>query len=224
MIIKRFFIVTALIILTAFKKDSIEKTYLYDEGAVTILNGHVKQIIDSYERHIGVAVSDTLNFNIKGHQADFSTGNPLNRYKIKYVHKYDNVGRIMQTVNTASGSTGFYEYNKNGYNINLIFDPKSNGSESNLFKYDKAGYLIEQDHFIKPKLLADIIKYTYDRNHHLIKTEQRSRKGSIEFRETFSYKFDFKGNWTKATTLSEGFYSTPTDIQTHVSSRRIVYY
>jgi hypothetical protein len=233
--IKSLTIVALSLIAHTQKNNSIPKTYIYSEGGGDVLNGHVKQIISYYERHIDNWVTDTITFDKNGNRIEELTGDNFLRYKVKYSYKYDKSGRRTETTSEAYSRKGLfiyknkrlytYTYNNEGYIIKILSKPDDPSSESNLYRYNKAGYLVEMKHFFKPGLLFDVTKYKYDNNNRLIETEQRSRNGGLELRQTFKYPvLDSKDNWTTIETCSEGFLTVPTDVQIHISKRKIIYY
>ena len=230
--IKSLTIATLLLIVSPLKDANLPKTYIYNESGGEVLNGHVKQIISHYELHISNWVTDTTTFDRNGNQIEELTGDTFSRYKVKYSYKYDKSGRKIETTSIAYSGKGLcigkskylYTYNNEGYIIKMLFKPDDPLSEYNLYRYNKVGYLVEIKHFFKPHLLFDVTKCKYDNNNYLIETE-RSRKGGLVFRETFKYPLlDSKNNWTTIETRSEGFYTVPTDVQIHISKRKIIYY
>ena len=119
----------------------------------------------------------------------------------KETYKYDDKGNLIEWYyyELHDGLAATYKYDAKGNLIEEISYSHA-GVGNTTYKYDAKGNKIEENSYFIGLLDR---KYTmkYDAKGNLIEGNSYEADGSLDYKYTFKYEFDEKGNWIKRITF-----------------------
>jgi hypothetical protein len=215
---RRFFWITLFyLILSSFQGNTLPKTTRLLNDNLELLNGNVKQLIETEHNHTmeseyPEAWSIITDFDKKSDVVSQRRAELWDKkwHKIEYSYKYDAAGEKTEVrVRTSEKLLSIYKYGKDEVIQSLILYWNKNQSQGKvIFKYDKLGNVIEVNptegnYFFKSR-------YVYDNKGHVIKEIDMPDDKGQGFVYSIEYKsFDQKGNWLEKVKQSPVFYPFP---------------
>jgi hypothetical protein len=208
---KSIFLLLVLLSLSFQKSDKPKTTMLFN-AHLEVLNGQIKQLIETEHNHTlesesPEAWSIITDFDKKGNIISQKRQELWEKKwrAIRYLYKYNVVGKKTETsVKTYEKTKSVYKYAKDGViRETLLYTKKNQLQGKEIYKYDKVGNMSELD--IDEEDYSYKIKYLYDSKRRLIKEiNEHGPEFSIEYKS-----FDRNGNWVKKMRISPVLYPLP---------------
>jgi len=185
-------ILVPILILTALKNGSRTITF----NRFDVLNGNVKQLIQTDSTISNFHLSDTTDFDQDGNATETREGDGhVVIILTKYVNKYDSSGRKLETIAIPSGGTSktVYTYNVNGQ---VVSSEDSLSNDKISYKYDMNSQPIELVVSTGQRVqFSELNKY----KDNLLTVTDLYQHGT-RLKDRYYYKYfslDKQGNWTK---------------------------
>ena len=222
--------------LSSFQELTVSKTTRLLNDNLEILNGSVKQLIETEHNHTiesEYPQSWTIitNFAKNGNIISQSRREYWEKtgHEIRYSYKYDSKGKKTEAIvnRTYYKTKEIYKYGSDDIiQESRLYWNKNKFQNKVIYKYDKTGNTIESE--VNENQRRYRVEYLYDGNSRMIKeTETPNGEGNgIEF--FLEYKsFDSKGNWLKMVRTSAILYPVPNGKSVRLTdtvTRKITYY
>ncbi|HTE02074.1 MAG TPA: hypothetical protein VK668_22455 [Mucilaginibacter sp.] len=220
----------------SFQKDNRPKKTMLLNDHLEILNGNVKQIIetgiDSGGSPLLMRYGDTTSFDRRGNALERRIGYGIGSRKLSlntYTNSYNEKGMKTETIieTNKSADKNIYKYDQSGHIVkSWVENKKKEKKFQTSYKYDVNGKVIEIDYILSANYGLQRLLFKYNSKGMLV--EQNLFSGNnLADKSLFQYpSFDSKNNWTKRICTSEFGGQTPGLHQrdTSISIRKITYY